>query len=297
MRPIKLLLLGASGQVGQAFLALDLDTDFELLTPDSKSINFTEPDSVYEQIMQIAPDIIVNTAAYTAVDNAESDQIKAERVNATTPGIIANACQALGIPLIHISTDYVFDGKGASPYHEDDTTQPINVYGSTKLNGEALVRQNCDKHLIVRTSWVFADKGANFVRTMLRLGQERDQLTIINDQIGSPTYAGDIAQAILKLIGQALKADFSDWGVYHFSSAKPCSWYEFAQSIFATGEEIGLVNGNCSLKPIPTSEYPTPAARPIYSVLDCSKIQQLGIEQPDWQAGLKRMLNYIAAEN
>jgi dTDP-4-dehydrorhamnose reductase len=297
MRIIKILLLGGSGQVGKAFQSLELGPSFELFTPSSEEINLAKPDSIYAPIMQIEPDIIINCAAYTAVDNAETDQITAEQVNATAPGIIAKACQALDIPLIHISTDYVFDGKACAPYREEQITAPINIYGRSKLNGETLIAENCNKHLIIRTSWVFADEGTNFVRTMVRLGKERDELKIINDQTGSPTYAGDIAKAIEKLVGLSLKNDFIAWGTYHFSSKSPCSWYEFAHAIFAIAKEAGLVKDSCSLQPIPTSDYPTPAARPIYSVLDCTKIQSLGIDQPDWKTGLENMITHISREN
>jgi len=237
------------------------------------------------------PQAVINAAAYTAVGRAEEDEDTARRVNAEAPGAMAEACAALGIPFVHISTDYVFDGAGEAPFAPGDATGPLGAYGRTKLAGEDVVRDAGGVYAILRTSWVFSAHGGNFVKTMLRLGETRDALNVVDDQIGGPTPAGDIAAACLT-IAEALKADPGKSGTYHFSGAPDVSWAGFAREIFAQAGRDVTVTG------IPTAEYPTPAPRPLNSRLDCSATQAaFGIARPDWKSGLSHVLATLGAQS
>jgi dTDP-4-dehydrorhamnose reductase len=234
--------------------------------------------------------IVINCAAYTAVDRAEADVELAHQVNAIGAGNVAAACAQAGIPLIHLSTDYVFDGERGRPTREDDVTQPLNVYGRTKLAGEIAVRERLETHIILRTSWVFSSTGQNFVKTMLRLAANQPEIRVVNDQVGGPTAADDIAQAILTIVSCCSELGFADWGTYHFSGQPSVSWHQFASAI--------LRDSNVKVLPIATKEYPTPARRPRYSVLDCSRIARVfGIQQPDWRMSLQKVCNELAANS
>ena len=233
-------------------------------------------------------DAIINAAAYTAVDRAEDDEAMAARINGEAPGVLAEVATAKNIPLIHISTDYVFDGKGDSPHQPDSLTAPLGAYGRTKLDGETRVRDAAGRHAILRTSWVFSAHGANFVKTMLRLSETRDSLNVVADQIGGPTPAAAIADACLTLAGRL--ADGAPGGTYHFSGAPDVSWADFAREIFRQAAR------DISVTDIATADYPTPAKRPANSRLDCTTLQrEHGIERPDWRDGLAEVLKELNA--
>jgi len=233
-------------------------------------------------------DAVINAAAYTAVDRAEGDEARALAVNATAPGEMAAACAARGIPFLHISTDYVFDGTGDAPWTPDAATAPLNAYGRTKLAGEIAVRAAGGRHLILRTSWVFSAHGANFVKTMLRLGAERDALRVVDDQWGGPTPAAAIADALLAA-AKAMAAGAAG-GTYHFAGAPPTTWARFARETFA------IAALPCRVEPIPTAGYPTPAPRPLNSRLDCATLTaDFGIIPPDWRADLAKVIRELQA--
>lgn len=240
-------------------------------------------------IDEAAPDAVVNAAAWTGVDSAETEEDAARRVNADAPGVMARACADRGIPFVHISTDYVFDGGGTRPWRPDDPAAPLGAYGRTKLAGEEAVRAAGGVHAILRTSWVFSAHGGNFVKTMLRLSESRDALAIVEDQIGGPTPAADIAAACLAIAGRLARMPHLS-GTYHYSGAPDTSWRGFAEAIF---ERAGR---NVSVSGIPSSDYPTPAARPLNSRMDCSATgAAFGLARPDWRAGLDAVLAELGA--
>lgn len=278
-----LLVFGRTGQVARELAALQPQARF--LGRDEADLS--DPAACAAAIRAAAPDAVINAAAYTAVDRAEGDADTARLVNADSPAAMAQACAALGIPFLSISTDYVFDGSGESPRTEDAPTGPLGIYGATKLAGEEAIRAAGGRWAVMRTSWVFSAHGANFVKTMLRLGAERDRLTIVADQIGGPTPAADIAAAALAMV-RAMQQDPSKSGLYHFAGAPDVSWAGFARETFA---QAGLAP---EVVDIPTADYPTPARRPLNSRLDCSRIaRDFGIPRPDWRAGLARVLHEL----
>jgi dTDP-4-dehydrorhamnose reductase len=230
--------------------------------------------------------VVVNCAGYTAVDRAEAEREQAFAINAMGAGTVARAAAARTLPVIHLSTDYVYAGTGVAPHREDEPPAPASAYGASKAAGDIAVTSTNPAHLVLRVSWVFGIYGANFVKTMLRLGRERPELRIVDDQIGGPTEARDIADAILAMAAACRKSDFQGWGTYHFAGAPNTSWYEFARAIF---ERARI--GSPHLVPIPSSEYPTPARRPLNSTLDCSRLRSVfSIAQPDWRVALSRVL-------
>jgi dTDP-4-dehydrorhamnose reductase len=275
-----LLVFGSTGQVA---------TELARRAPDAvylgrNRVDLSDPAACAAAISDHNPRAVINAAAWTAVDKAEAEEEAAYLVNAAAPTAMATACAALGIPFCHVSTDYVFDGSGEAPWQTGDPTGPLGAYGRTKLAGEAGVRQAGGTHAILRTSWVFSAHGANFVKTMLRLGASRDSLTVVGDQIGGPTPAGDIAAALLAM-SATLLADPATSGTYHFAGAPDVSWAGFAREIFA---QAGMA---VTLTDIPTSAYPTPARRPANSRLDCTTFTgTFGIPRPDWRAGLAQVL-------
>ncbi len=278
---MKLLAFGQTGQVARELAALGVET------LGRAEADLTDPLKCAALIAASDADAVINAAAYTAVDKAEEDEATAKLVNAEAPAAMAQTCAAKGIPFVHISTDYVFDGSGTDPWLPDAPTGPLGVYGRTKLAGEEGVRAASGTHAILRTAWVFSAHGANFVRTMLRLGAERDRLTIVADQIGGPTPARDIAAACVS-IAKTLIHSRDASGTYHFSGAPDVSWADFARVIF---EKSGM---DCDVEDIPTSAYPTPAKRPANSRLDCSTTEVVfGLPRPDWQAGLDAVLQEI----
>ena len=270
----KILITGANGQLGTELSKLLPDA---ILT-DVAELDITDLSAVQKFVQENAIETIVNCAAYTAVDKAEDDATLAERINVLGPENLAKA----GCKIVHISTDYVFDGKGYRPYTPEDETNPISVYGKTKRAGELAVLQNAKEAVIIRTAWLYSPYGNNFVKTMRRLGAEKESVSVVADQIGTPTYAGDLAEAIVKILPQISEATR---GVYHFTNEGVCSWYDFAVEIM---NQSGL---SCQVNPIPSSAYPTKATRPFYSVLDKSKIKQtFNLSIQHWQKGLEKCL-------
>ncbi|WP_041527415.1 dTDP-4-dehydrorhamnose reductase [Paracoccus aminophilus] len=278
-----ILVFGRTGQVARELALLLPEETF--LGRDQADLS--DPAACAAAIRASGADAVINAAAYTAVDRAESEPDLAARVNGEAPGAMAAACAELGIPFVHISTDYVFDGSGTAPWRETDATGPLGVYGATKLAGERAIAAAGGQWAVLRTSWVFSAHGANFVKTMLRLGAERDELRVVADQHGGPTPARDIAAACLTL-AVGMKGDPEKGGVYHFSGAADTSWAGFAREIMT---QAGLP---CRVTEIATADYPTPAQRPANSRLDCSAIaQDFGIYRPDWQAGLAAVLTEL----
>ncbi|WP_417620875.1 dTDP-4-dehydrorhamnose reductase [Parasphingorhabdus sp.] len=279
-----ILVFGQSGQV-----ARELQKHADVISLPRTAADLRNPDHCAELIAQSSASFIINAAAYTAVDNAENDYHDAMTVNGSAPAAMAAAAAENGIPFIQISTDYVFDGKGDSPHRPSDPANPVGVYGLSKLKGEEGVRDAGGCHVILRTSWVFSQFGNNFVKTMLRLSEDRSQLSVVNDQIGGPTPAADIAATCLS-IGKQLAQGQKNSGTYHYSGTPGCSWADFAREIFRQA------NRDIKVHDIPTSEYPTPAERPLNSLLDCSDLENdYDIKQPDWRAGLKKILTEIGA--
>ena len=295
---MSILLVGALGQVGQELKQTlpQLEPTFGRLVPVGRSqLDLTDLDAIASTVQSIAPQLIVNAAAYTAVDKAESEPDLAYRINAEAPGALAKAAAACDAGLVHISTDYVFSGQTPSPRRESDPTAPLSVYGKTKLAGEEAIRQVLERHIILRTAWVYGTYGrGNFVKTMLRLAKERSVLNVVCDQIGSPTWAKDIAEAITQLSEHIDRYP----GTYHFTNSETASWHEFATAIFEEARAQGLSLAIETVNPIPTSDYPTPAQRPPYSVLDCQKITGvLKHAAPQWRVSLQQMLKQYVKES
>jgi dTDP-4-dehydrorhamnose reductase len=297
---LKILLLGAAGQVGTELRrSLAGLGDLVPATRDGKlpdgaaceAADFDAPESLRPLILRTMPDVVVNAAAYTAVDRAESEPEAAFRANAEAPAVLADACKACDALFVHYSTDYVFDGAGTRPYREDDPTAPLGVYGASKLAGEEAVRSSGARHLILRTAWVYAAHGSNFLLTMLRLARERDRLKVVADQQGSPTSAGVIADITARILKQGITQS----GIRHLTTSGQTSWHGFAEAIFAAAIARGVLERAPVVDPIATSDYPTPARRPAFSVLDNRRLQaEYAIELPDWRDGLDRVIAELA---
>lgn len=285
---MKILINGQHGQVSQE-LQRHLSHLGELVVLGREQLDLAQPEQIRQQVQRIRPDLIINAAAHTAVDQAESEPELAFAINASAPGILAEQALELGVPLIHYSTDYVFDGSKPAPYTEDDAPNPLGVYGKSKLAGEQAISAVQGQHLILRTSWVYSTHGRNFLLTMQRLLQEKPEMRIVADQIGAPTWAGTIARSTLALIERWQAGNPGAWGTYHLTAQGETSWFGFAQAIGEALREQGKPCAN--LLPIPSSDYPTPAARPLNSRLDCSRLQrEWGVSQADWQTALRECL-------
>jgi dTDP-4-dehydrorhamnose reductase len=285
---LRILISGQQGQVSQA-LQQHLQNMGELIVLGRDQLDLSQPESIRPVVRDIKPDLIISAAAHTAVDQAESEPELAFAINATSPGVFAEEAAALGIPLIHYSTDYVFDGSKAGAWVEADTPNPLGVYGNSKLAGERAIAAAGGQHLILRTSWVYSLTGRNFLLTMQRLLQEREKLSIVADQIGAPTWAGTIAASTGALIERWRDGAPGAWGVYHLTASGETSWFGFAEAI---GQQLINSGKPCAaLEPIASSAYPTPAARPLNSRLDCSLLQrQWGVSQADWHDALLECL-------
>jgi dTDP-4-dehydrorhamnose reductase len=298
---MKILLFGANGQVGHELRRSLAPLGEVIATTRSGTLedgmpcmaaDFDRPDALPALIGRVAPDIVVNAAAYTAVDRAESDRDAAFRANAEAPQRIAEACAAHDARLVHYSTDYVFDGTGTRPYREDDATSPLGAYGESKLEGEHAIRASGARHMIFRTAWVYASHGKNFMRTMLRLAAEREELRVVADQIGSPTSAALIADVTARILG---KGDTPS-GLWHLTAGDETSWHGFAEAIIAGAHARGLLARAPRVVPIATSDYPTPAKRPAYSCLDLTRIEaDHGVRMPTWRAALDAVLDKMQA--
>lgn len=288
-----ILLLGKNGQVGWE-LERSLAHLGKVIALDRQSVDFENNDSLIRQIRDVRPSIIVNAAAYTAVDKAETEEALAMQVNGTAPGIIAEEAKRLKAILVHYSTDYVFNGDSSKPYQETDAVDPLNVYGKSKLAGEQMIQAVGGSHLILRTSWVYGTRGKNFLLTMLKLAKERDQLKIVMDQIGAPTWSKMIAEGTAQILAKCVTAPRNDlWGIYHMTAAGQTSWFQFAESIFRLGNQRSIVPIPQVIG-IPASEYPLPAKRPAYSVLSNAKLHSaFGISLFPWDKALELcMYNY-----
>ena len=290
---MKVLVTGKNGQVGSCLAnLLETQTELNLLALDRKQLDITDPIQVDKIVSEFQPNIIINAAAYTAVDKAEQESELAIAINRDGPQNLANAANKVNATIIHISTDYVFDGDSAENYLESDITAPQGEYGRSKLAGEQAVAQACPKHIILRTAWVFGEHGNNFVKTMLRLAKVRDSLGVVADQFGGPTYTGDIANAILTISKQIAQGSQA-FGVYHFSGFPHASWHTFAEKIFEIALEQSILVQPIQVNPITTLDYPTPAKRPANSRLNCDKIYNaFGIKQSEWKAALVRIKEY-----
>lgn len=286
---MKILVTGSKGQLGSSLRRVfDNDPAIDATYTDYDTLDITDREAVYRFLGDNKFDIVVNCAAYTAVDKAESDEILASALNTGAVGNLAEAAVKNGTRVIHISTDYVFSGQGCRPYEENDEPYPQSIYGRTKLEGEALLTSFCQNALIIRTAWLYSEFGGNFVKTMLRLAETRPEINVVADQIGTPTYAGDLAEAIHWIVSSG------EWkpGIYHFTDEGVASWYDFTKAIFEVAGRDVKVN------PIKTSEYPTPAKRPLYSVLSKKKIKKaFGLEIPYWRDSLKTCISQLKQEN
>lgn len=280
-----ILITGANGQLGNSIRRLAPEyTGSEFYFTDVDTLDILNKEQIAAFVQDNQIQYIVNCAAYTAVDRAEEDRDVAMRINCDAVRNIAEIAQLYDIKVIHISTDYVFDGEGTRPYKENDHTNPKSVYGATKLAGEISLQEICHESVIIRTAWLYSEYGSNFVKTMMRLGTERSELNVVSDQIGTPTYAGDLAMVILTIINYSTFVP----GIYHYSNEGVCSWCDFAAKI------MSLAQLDCLVHPISTNEYPTPAKRPAYSVLDKTKIKQIyGITIPEWEISLDRCLRSL----
>lgn len=283
-----ILVIGRSGQVARALAQYP-----GVVTAGRPDADLAKAETLAAAIVRHAPAAVVNAGAYTAVDAAEAERDEAFAINAAGAGHLARACARADVPLVHISSDYVFDGGATRPWREDDEIAPLSAYGASKAEGEAQVSAAGGRHVILRASWIYSETGRNFLTTMLRLGRERPELSVVDDQIGAPTYAADIAAAIAGIIEAAETGRDDIWGTYHFTNAGSTTWFGFAAAIFAQARARG---GQVpKLKPITTADYPTPARRPAYSVLDTTKFTRVfGIDPPDWREALNRCMGRVA---
>lgn len=290
-----IIITGANGQLGSECLdASSREPQWNIIGFGREELDLENLDSIHKILDDYKPDIIVNCAAYTAVDMAESEVEKANLINGIAPGYFAEWCNDNDALLIHISTDYVFDGESQEPYIETATTSPINIYGSSKLLGETKIKSEDKNAVILRTSWVYSEYGKNFIKTMLRLAKERTEVKVVSDQIGTPTYAHDLAEGIFNVIRKYIAHDYDKEavkGTFHFTNQGRTTWYDFAKKIFE------LEESNCKVLPISTQEFPTPAKRPKFSVLDTNKYcQSFEWTIPDWEDGLRRCLRNMSME-
>lgn len=289
-----ILVTGAAGQVGSELVRRG---GASVIALDRNSLDITDEQSIRAAIQKYSPDAVINAAAYTAVDRAETDVDSTYAINAEGPLFLAKACADADIPLFHLSTDYVFNGEGVTPYRETDPAAPLGVYALSKFKGEEAIRQSGARHIILRVSWVVGARGNNFVKTMLRLGAERDSLRIVSDQHGAPTCADDIADVLLELATRSVHGENLAYGTYHYCGQPMTTWFSFAEKIFLHAVNLGLLTKTPVLTPIATEEYPTPAKRPKNSRMDCSLFEStFGLTTKSWEDGLIRILAELKAE-
>ncbi|WP_102385703.1 dTDP-4-dehydrorhamnose reductase [Vibrio cyclitrophicus] len=291
---MRALITGCNGQVGSCLTKQLADNENKtVLALDRAHLDITNQEAVSAAVAEFRPTIIINAAAHTAVDKAEEEVELSYAINRDGPKYLAEAAQSVGAAILHISTDYVFEGNKAGEYVETDAINPQGVYGESKLAGEIAVAEACEKHIILRTAWVFGESGNNFVKTMLRLGESRDALSIVGDQFGGPTYAGDIANALVQIAKRINQGDAVEYGVYHYSGLPHVSWFEFAGAIFDVAVEQGVLEKEPTLTSITTEQYPTPAKRPSNSRLSTEKITLgFSVKASDWKAALKNIQAY-----
>ncbi len=285
----RVLVLGAAGQLGRALTTQNWPSDVDVIATDQDTLDITRAKDVERTFGQLTPSVAINLAAYTKVDRAESEREVAMEINAEGARHVAEAAEKHGAALIYVSTDYVFDGAKRAPYLEDDPAMPLNAYGATKLRGERATASTVERHVILRTSWLFGEAGPSFVHTMLELGRIRSKLSVVDDQQGCPTSARALAEAIARIAVRAGSGAELPWGTYHYSGRGETTWFRFAQAIFALAQQHGRTAPE--LRPITTAEYPTPAQRPLYSVLDCGRIErELGIASEPWEPDLAALV-------
>jgi dTDP-4-dehydrorhamnose reductase len=284
---MRIIIFGAAGQIGTDCTRVLKEHGYEVIPLTRDEVDFSDAQKVSAVVIDYSPAVVVNACAYTAVDKAETDSVLADQINHRSVASLAGACEQEGVLLVHLSTDYVFDGRSSTPYDENAPVNPLGVYGKTKLAGEQAIARVMSQYFILRTSWVFGQHGSNFVSTMLRLAAERDQLSVVSDQRGRPSYAAHLVDVIVLLIQRYESQEIAPFGIYHCSNDGELSWYEFAQAIFANAHERGVLNRLPTVSAIPSSAYPTPAPRPMYSVLNTAKLESvLGRGMPTWQQGL-----------
>jgi dTDP-4-dehydrorhamnose reductase len=290
---MKILVTGSNGQLGWEICRQGKERGFSIIPLDIPEFDITDQAAVSRAVSESEPDSVLNCAAYTAVDRAEAEQKSAFAVNSDGPFYLAAACAEKGVPLIHISTDYVFDGCKAGPYLETDKASPIGIYGRSKAEGEEKIRRNLKEHIIIRTSWLYGVHGNNFVKTMINLGREREEIRVVADQFGCPTFAADLAGVILEIAPKIHNGQSDSWGTYHYCGGGRTTWFDFASKIF----DIAKTHEQLKVKkviPIRTTEYPTPATRPLNSVMDCSLLAcNFNISQPLWEESLALMLTRL----
>ena len=290
---MRILLTGANGQVGWELSNRGAKRGLEILALDRSALDITDQVSVSEEVNRPGVSLVVNAAGYTAVDQAESEPDLAFAVNRDGPADLASACGKAGIPLVHISTDYVFDGQKKGAYLVTDPVSPLSVYGKSKAAGEVEVREHLREHFILRTGWLYGVHGHNFVKTMLRLGREREKVQVVTDQYGCPTYAADLAETILRIAVQFLQGGQVHWGTYHYCGKGVTTWHGFAEEIFRLASEYASLKVK-RVEPISTSQYPTPAKRPTSSILDCSVLEKtFNIHPQPWAESLAKMLEVL----
>jgi len=292
---MRLFITGGEGQLGTELIARAESRGIEVLAPTLAQMDLTRPAQFDRFWNEFRPAAVINAAAYTAVDRAESEPDLAFVLNAEAPARIARRCASERIPLIHISTDYVFNGLKGAPYLEEDPVSPLGIYGRSKAEGEAAVRREHALHLIVRTAWLYSAHGANFVKTVMRLVAERDELRVVDDQLGSPTCAADLAEALLQIVGKLKAGAAIPWGTYHCCGSGVTSWHGLARHVLETMQSRGRIAA-FRLLAITTAEYPTPARRPPYSVLDCRRIETVfGIRRPPWPQSVEKTVDRLLA--
>ncbi|TNF93439.1 MAG: dTDP-4-dehydrorhamnose reductase [Gammaproteobacteria bacterium] len=295
---MKILVAGANGQVGWELGQQGAESAHDVITLGRDQLDICDAESVKLRVQENQPEIVINAAAYTAVDKAEEERDAAFAINRDGAKNLAQACKDVSIPLLHISTDYVFDGTKDNPYLESDPVAPLGVYGESKWAGEVAVKDTLDRCFILRTSWVFGIHGHNFVKTILRVAGERDELRVVSDQLGSPTSAHGIASALLQICDHYSSNEVLPWGTYHYTGQPFTSWHGFAEAIVKLGRENGLIDHEVMIHPISTEEYPTPAKRPANSRLSSELIQsKLRIKPDDWQAALQSMIVTMARQD
>jgi dTDP-4-dehydrorhamnose reductase len=287
-----ILVTGANGQVGSEFIMQECRTKHSIVALNRRQLDITDLASVESAVQEHHPDIVVNTAAYTAVDSAEDNSKMAYSVNVDGAYNLAYVCKNYDIPIIHLSTDYIFDGEKPSPYVEEDLANPLNIYGKSKWKGELAIISETKKYIILRTSWVFGVHGNNFVKTILRLSTERDSIQVVNDQYGAPTSADGISRVLIKICDYYASKKSLPWGIYNYTGWPSTSWYEFSKEIILQAKEIGVIGSNFTINPITTLEYPLNARRPLRTILSNKKIiNTFDIYPDDWKESLKKVLH------
>ncbi len=290
---MRILLTGSKGQLGREIRLQAPAAAVDCIGIDINDADITDPDQVHRIFADTRPELLINAAAYTQVDAAETNPAAAFAVNRDAAAYLAQACATARVPMLHISTDFVFSGKQRTPYGETDPVAPLGIYAQSKAAGESVVRQSVNRHLIIRTAWLYGAYGQNFVKTMLTLGRQNSRLRVVADQVGCPTWATDFAGALLTLCGHIGRRPDIPWGTYHLCGRGAVSWHGFAERIFHIAGRLGMC-GDVKVTPVTTPEYPTPAPRPAYSALACEKIEaNFGIVAPPWQASLEKMIRHL----